>query len=190
MKREVKVIAMSHAQSQLGSYVVILSEINGFRKLPIVVKTHDAQSIALKIENIDPPRPTPHDLVYQLSRTFHLDCQEVYIHKVFEGIFYSKASFSNGIDDIDIEISCGDGIITSLGFDCPLYVSEEVLSTCGITTSEDGELVPDEIGQEEKRVVSIVDLKQMMKEALENEDYEIAAELRDKIAKLESNEEK
>jgi len=186
MKREVKVIAMSQAQSQMGSYVVILSEINGYRKLPIVVKTHDAQLIALKIENIDPPKPTSHDIVHQLSKTFHLDCQEIYIHKVYEGIFYSKATFSNGIDDIDIEVSCGDGIITSLGFDCPLYVSEEVLSTCGITTTEDGELVADDMDQEERRVVSLEDLKQMLSEALSNEDYEIAAELRDQIAKLES----
>lgn len=189
MRREVKVIAISYSQSQIGSYVVILSEINGFRKLPIVVKTHDAQSIALKIENIDPPRPTSHDTIHQLSQVFHLDCQDVYIHKVFEGVFYAKSRFTNGIDSVDIEMSSGDAIITSLQFDCPLYVSEEVLSSCGISSDENGEFVQSD-EPEERRVVSVDDLKQMMEDALSNEDYEIAAELRDQIAKLKSADEK
>lgn len=183
MKREVKVIAISYSQSQIGSYVVILSEVNGYRKLPIVVKTHDAQSIALKIENVDPPRPTPHDIIYQMSQAFNIDCQEVYIHKVLEGIFYSRVSLSNGIDDVDIEVSTGDAIITSLGFNCPLYVSEEVLFSCGITSSDDGELTPDT--EPKERIVSLDDLNQMMNDALSSEDYETAAKLRDKIKELE-----
>jgi bifunctional DNase/RNase len=183
MKREVKVIAISYSQSQIGSYVVVLSEVNGFRKLPIVVKTHDAQVIALKIENVDPPRPTPHDMVYQLSQTFHLDCQEVYIHKVFEGIFYSKASFTNGIDDVDVEISSGDAIITSLGFNCPLYISEEVLASCGIMSNDEGELTPTPPTEPK---VSIEDLNQMMMDAIDNEDYETAAKLRDRIKELDN----
>ena len=185
MKREVKFIAISYSQSQVGSYVVILSEANGFRKLPIVVKTHDAQSIALRVENIDSPRPTPHDTIRQLSDVFHLDCREVYVHKVFEGIFYSRATYSNGIDEIDIEVSIGDAIITSLNFNCPLFVSEEVLSSCGISSNEDGAFVQDE-SSSEKRVVSVDDLKQMLKDALDDENYEIAADLRDQIAKIES----
>lgn len=187
MKREVKVIAISYSQSQVGSYVVILSEVNGFRKLPVIVKTHDAQSIALKIENMDAPRPTTHDVILNLSESFGFDCQSIYIHKVLEGIFYSKGIFSNGIDDAEVEMSTGDAIIMSLYFDCPLYVSEEVLSSCGISTNDDGEISPEEAP---KRVVSVDDMKKMMEDALSNEDYEMAAELRDKIAKMESESDK
>ncbi len=181
MKREVKVISLSYSQSQIGSYIAVLSEVNGFRKLPIVIKTHDAQIIALKIEEMESARPNTHDIIRVISNAFNLDCQESYIYKVLEGIFYSTISFSNGIDNVDIESSCGDAIISSLNFNCPLYVSEEVLDTCGIVINEDGEFVSDE--RNDEKIVSVEDLKSMMEEAVENEDFEMAAELRDKIYK-------
>jgi bifunctional DNase/RNase len=126
MKREVKIISLAYAQSQVGSYVVVLSETNGFRKLPVVIKTTDAQQIALKLEKMDSPRPTTHDLISNLSAAFNIECTESCIYGVVEGIFYSKSTFRNGVDDINIECSCGDAILLSLNFGCPLYVNEEV----------------------------------------------------------------
>lgn len=185
MKREVKIISLAYAQSQVGSYVVVLSELNGFRKLPVVVKTSDAQQIALKLEKMDSPRPTTHDVITNLSVGFNIDCVESCIYNVVEGIFYSKSTFNNGIDDISVECSCGDAILLSLNFGCPLYVTEEVLSTCGIVVDDEGNFVSEE-PKPEARKISLQDLKVMMEEAISEEDYELAAELRDQISKLES----
>lgn len=186
MKREVKIISLAYAQSQVGSYVVVLSETNGFRKLPVVIKTSDAQQIALNLEKMSSPRPTTHDLISNLSSAFNIECTETCIHSVVEGVFYSKSTFRNGIDDISIECSCGDAIILSLNFGCPLYVNEEVIETCGITIDDNGNFISEE-PKTEKRKISIDDLKMMMEDAISNEDYELAAELRDQISKLESD---
>lgn len=187
MKREVKILGLSYSQSQIGSYVCVLGEKNGHRKLPIIVKPQDAQTIALRIENMKSPRPLTHDLLKSLSDSFMIDCHEVQIFKVLEGIFYSKLIFNNGIDDSTIECTAGDAIALSLVFNCPLYVSEEVLSICGIQTDEDGNLVPDESETKtpKKDVISIEDLKRMMQDAISNEEYELAAQYRDKISELE-----
>lgn len=188
MKREVTVLGLSYAQSQVGSYVCVLGETNGLRKLPIIIKSQDAQTIALRVEQINSPRPLTHDLMKSLSDAFMLDCQEVQIYKVLEGIFYSKLIFNNGIDDAEIETTAGDAIALSLVFDCPLYVEEEVLESCGIYTDDEGNLVPDKQGKSKKEkesIISLDDLKRMMEEAISNEEYELAAQYRDKIAELE-----
>ena len=196
MKREVKILGLSYSQSQVGSYVCVLSETNGHRKLPIIIKTQDAQTIALKIEGMKSPRPMTHDLFKSLSESFMIDCQEVYIYQVLEGVFYAKLVFNNGIDDADIETTAGDAIALSLVFDCPLYVSEEVLDVCGIVTDDEGNIVPDsdEVKKYRKTktkkknpdpVISLEDMKKMMEEAIQNEEYELAAQYRDKIKEIE-----
>ena len=96
-------------------------------------------------------------------------------------------AFNNGIDDANIETTAGDAIALSLVFDCPLYVSEEVLDVCGIVTDEEGNLVPDEEPKKSKKkrkaepVISVEDMRKMMEEAISNEEYELAAKLRDQI---------
>lgn len=198
MKKEVTILGLSYSQSQSGSYVVVLSEKKGKRKLPIIIKPNDAQQIALKIENVKSPRPQTHDVFKSLTDSFDIDIQEIFIYTVLEGIFYTKLIASNGLDVVEIECTAGDGIVLSQIFDCPIYTSNEVLEISGIYINDDGtstnESVEIEIvGEEEKpkkskksskRVVSVEDLERMMNDAIANEEYEIAAELRDKIAKL------
>lgn len=199
MKREVKILGLSYSQSQVGSYVCVLSEERGYRKLPIVVKPQDAQTIALKIEGMQSPRPMTHDIIKNISNSFQLDCQEVYIYQVLEGIFYAKIRMNNGIDDAEIETTAGDAISLSLVFDCPLYVSEEVLSMCGLITDDEGNPVDnyeDQLTPEQKDIVdsklgkqrglSIDELKSLESEAVKNEDYELAAQYRDKINEIEN----
>jgi bifunctional DNase/RNase len=195
MKKEVKVLGLSYSQSSTGSYVVVLSEKKGKRKLPIVIKPSDAQQIALKIEGVKSPRPLTHDLFKNLVESYFIDIQEVYIYALLEGVFYTKLVTSNGIDDIEIECTAGDGIALSIVFDCPLYASKEVLDLSGVYINDDGtameksdiEEEDDYIEEEEvetKRVVSIEDLEHMIEDAIKNEEYEIAAEIRDRIEKL------
>jgi len=187
MKREVKIIALSYSQTQVGSYVCVLSEVNGLRKLPVIVKPQDAQTIALRLESMKAPRPMSHDLIKSISDSFMLDCQEVNIYKMLEGIFYSRLVMNNGVDDAYIECTAGDAISLALTFDCPIYVSEEVLAENGVMMDDKGYLVPDsglESVEERKDIISIEDLERMLQDAIENEDYELAAKYRDKINEL------
>jgi len=193
MRKEVKVLGLSYGQSQAGSYVVVLSEKKGKRKLPIVIKPSDAQQIALKIEGMKSPRPLTHDLFKTITDAYSIDVQEVYIYAILEGIFYTKMVTSNGLEDVEVECTAGDGIALSIVYGCPLYASKEVLDISGVYINDDGSTMSeDEMDVEEdfeetkpaKRVVSIEDLEHMMEDALTNEEYEIAAELRDRIAKL------
>jgi bifunctional DNase/RNase len=118
-----------------------------------------------------------------------IDCQEVYIYQAVEGIFYAKLVMNNGVDDADVETTAGDAIALSFVFDCPLYVSESIMSEFGIETDSQGNLVPDtgKKKKEKKDVISIEDLKVMMEEAISKEEYELAAKYRDRIAELQKS---
>lgn len=185
MKREVEIGALSYSTSQVGSYVCILSETNGHRKIPILVKPNDAQVIALNYEKMESPRPMTHDILKDTCDAFQIDCQEATIYEVMEGIFYARLLLHNGVDDTYVETTAGDAISYSLIFGCPLYVSEKVLDQCGLQTDADGNLQPNE---KKEKVISIEDLERMMEEAIANEEYELAAKLRDKINEKKENE--
>ena len=196
MKKEVKILGLSYSQSQSGSYVVVLSEKKGKRKLPVVIKPSDAQQIALKIEGVKSARPLTHDLFKTITDCYGIDIQEVYIHTVLEGIFYTKLVTHNGIEDMEIECTAGDGIALAMVYQCPIFADKEVLDSSGIFVNDDGsQMSQDEIDTEDveeevvstkkaKRVVSVEDLEHMMNDAIANEEYEIAAEIRDRISKL------
>jgi bifunctional DNase/RNase len=194
MKKEVKVLGLSYSQSQSGSYVVVLSEKKGKRKLPIVIKPSDAQQIALKIEGVKSPRPLTHDLFKTVTDSYQIDVQEVYIYAILEGIFYTKLITSNGVEDAEIDCTAGDGIALSIVYGCPLYASKEVLDLSGVYINDDGSTMDnsdiddiddyEEVEETPKRVVSIEDLEHMIEDAIRNEEYEIAAEIRDRIEKL------
>lgn len=194
-RKEVKILGLSYSQSQVGSYIVVLSEVKGTRKLPVIIKPSDAQQIALKIEGMKSPRPLTHDLFKTLTEAYNVDVQEVYIHAVLEGIFYTKLVTTNGLDTIEIECTAGDGISLALVYQCPIYVSKEVMDMSGVNISDDGTDLPNdedyyEVDEKPKRVVSIEDLEHMMQDALENEEYEIAAEIRDRIQMLKDKQAK
>ena len=195
MKKEVKVLGLSYSQSQSGSYVVVLSEKKGKRKLPIVIKPSDAQQIALKIEGVKSPRPLTHDLFKTITDSYQIDIQEVYIYAILEGIFYTKLITSNGVEEAEIDCTAGDGIALSIVYGCPLYASKEVLDLSGVYINDDGSTLDnsniediydyeEDIEETPKRVVSIEDLEHMIEDAIRNEEYEIAAEIRDRIEKL------
>ena len=196
-RKKLKVMGLSYSQTQAGSYIVVLSEVKGNRKIPVVVKGSDAQQIALKLEKIKSPRPLTHDLFKSMTDQFQIDVQEVFIYSIVEGVFYCKLIATNGVDDVEIESTISDGITLSLIFNCPIMINLDVLDSAGININDDGsepvnsdededidldiELVE---SKPKKRVVSIEDLEKMMEKALENEEYEIAAEIRDRIQEL------
>jgi len=201
-RKELKILGLSYSQSQVGSYVLVLSDKNGSRKLPLIIKPLEAQRIALELEGIKSPRPLTHDLIKSLTDSFGIDVQEVYIHSLLEGVFYTKLVTSNGIDEVEIECTAGDAMALSVIYKCPIFVKGEIMETAGIViSSEEGndgediyEFDEDELDAEldslvePKRVVSIEDLEIMMNEAIVNEEYEIAAEIRDRITELKEGE--
>lgn len=194
-RKKLKVMGISYSQTQAGSYIVVLSEAKGNRKIPVVIKASDAQQIALKLENIKSPRPLTHDLFKSLVDQFDISVKEVFIYSIVEGVFYCKLISSNGGEEFETETTIGDGITLSLILKCPLMVSLDVLESSGININDDGsnpEGVDDSEVEEvkPKRHVSIEDLEKMMLKALDNEEYEIAAELRDRITQLKEEESK
>ena len=197
-KRELKILGLSYSQTQLGSYVIVLSDKKGVRKLPIIIKPAEAQRIAIEIEGIKSSRPMVHDLFKTMTDFYNIDVQEVYIHTLLEGVFYTKITTSNGLDEVDMECTAGDAIALSVIYQCPIYTNSDILEAAGVVINDDGSPVSDEeimdidIDKEDEdesidrksRIVSVEDLEQMMNEAISNEEYEIAAEIRDRIQEL------
>jgi uncharacterized protein len=197
MKRKsVKILGLSYSQSQLGSYILVLEEKKGSRKIPVIIKPNEAQHIAMKLENIKSPRPLTHDLMKSMSDSFQIDVQEVHIYSLLEGIFYAKLVASNGVDDVDLDCSIGDALAFSITYKCPIWINEDIINSVGIAiedseleTEDDGDFDIDDLDSSEvfspnKRTVSIEDLEHMMENAIANEEYEIAAEIRDRIQTL------
>ena len=191
-RKQLKVLGLSYSQSQIGSYVLVLSEKKGNRKLPIIIKPAEAQQIAVKIEGIKPSRPLTHDLLKSLTDTFSIDVQEVFIYSLAEGIFYAKIIATNGIDEVEIDCTIGDAVAISLTYKCPIWVKSDIIDSAGISLNDDGSNIDDDDDDDDddlyietpSKSTSVDDLEHLMQSAIENEEYEIAAELRDRIQKL------
>ncbi len=187
-RREMKILGLSYSTAQDGSYILVLSEVEGMMKLPIIIKTSDAQKIALEIESVK-GKPQIHNLFKDMTDAFGIDIQEVYIHSVLEGIFYTKIISNNGIDDVEIECNVGDAVILSLIYGCPIFTSQDVLTSAGVLINDDGSPMTKEdtaIVETNKRVVSIEDLEKMLEHAINEEEFEIAAQVRDRIQELKN----
>lgn len=199
-RKELKILGLSYSQTQIGSYVCVLSEKKGGRKIPLIIKSNEAQRIALELEGIKSNKTMTYDMVKNICDSFDLDVQEVFIYSILEGIFYTKIIISNGFDGIEIEAPVGDALALSTVFKCPIVTTKELLDIVGVYINDDGtphngEIDEDEGDEDEdyfdtyldkggNRVVSVDNLEKMMEEAIKNEEYEIAAELRDRIQKL------
>ena len=191
-RKQVKVLGLSYSQSQVGSYVLVLSEMKGKVKLPIIIKPQEAQRIALEIEGIKSTKPLTHDLFRNLTDSYGIDLQEVFIYQLAEGVFYTKLITTNQVEEVEIEASVGDAVILSLLYDCPIYVSQEVLNRAGVLINDDGsplsedEMENDEevFEEQEEKTTSIENLERMLEHAVANEEYEIAAKVRDRIGEM------
>ena len=196
-RKQLKVMGLSYSQSQIGSYVVVLSEKKGNTKIPVIIKPGDAQNIAVKLEGIKVARPLTHDVMKSMTDMFQIDVYEVFIYGLIEGVFYAKMFATNGVEEVEIECSIGDAIAMSLVYKCPIWVKTEILDQAGINLNDDGSSTEfddvDENDDEEEEVkveskTSIEDLEKLMESAIANEEYEIAAEIRDRINKLRGQE--
>lgn len=188
--KELKIIGLSYSKSQSGQYILVLGEKKGNLKIPIIIKEQEAQYIALKLEGIKVQKLPIYDILKNMIEVLGADVFQINITHILEGIFYSKIHLSNMIDEFEIECSVGDAICLSLSFGCPINASSDVLKLAGILMDDEGNI--DETqhrkntskNRDFKSVLSISDLEKLLDKAIENEEYEIASQIRDKISEI------
>jgi len=195
---------ISYSQTQNGAYALILNEVGGDRKLPIVIGAFEAQSIAIALEKeIKPPRPLTHDLFKNFSDKFEIVVKQVIIHKLVDGVFYSSLICErDGIEEI-VDARTSDAIALALRFDAPIFTYKNILDKAGIylkaeekqrkTSEKEEEIIEEELLKEEIELqsadttdytkMSLEELKELLSQAVNQEDYEKAARIRDEISK-------
>ncbi|MBC3542269.1 bifunctional nuclease domain-containing protein [Rufibacter sediminis] len=200
-KIELEILGLSSSQSQSGSFALVLGEKEGSRRLPIIIGMFEAQSIAIQIEKINPTRPLTHDLFKSFAQQMEVSVQEIMISDLKEGVFFSKIVCTDGEKEFELDARPSDAIAIGLRFGVPIYTVESVLSEAGIILSDmeedEDEEETDEIptttsasstgsGSGSKgnlKEVSVEELNTMLNDALEKEDYERAAKIRDELNK-------
>ncbi len=194
-KIKLEVIGLSYSQTQAGAYALILSVEGSDERIPIIIGGFEAQSIAIQLENLKPPRPLTHDLFVSLAKEFQINLVEVFIYKFEEGIFYSKIYFEKDDKIIEIDSRTSDAVAIALRFGSPIYTSLSIVEKTGIVLNLSEEKMPKEKNfsksiihedsdDDEENIYykySINELKHMLKEAINNEDYEKASLIRDEL---------
>ncbi len=187
-KVQVDILGLSTSPSSAGAYALILKETNGKRKLPIIIGAFEAQSIALELEGMKPPRPLTHDLMRNIIDLFAVSLNEVCISELRDGTFYAKLTIEGLSETQEVDSRPSDAIALAVRYGAPIYVGEEVLNEAGIVSEDDDEtdetMTKEEITQIKKPLTKLEQLQTSLKEAVEKEDYEKAAKLRDDIRKM------
>lgn len=199
-----KIKGISYSQTQSGAYALILSEVDGKRKLPIVIGAFEAQSIAIALEKeIQPPRPLTHDLFKNFSDRFDIVVKQVIIHKLVDGVFYASLICERDKIEEVIDARTSDAIALSLRFSAPIFTYKNILEKAGIILKNDHEKIEGDASTEESLLFddleleaeetetkkdshqhrSIDQLRELLTKAVVNEDYETAAKIRDEISK-------
>lgn len=191
-KIELEIVALSHSITQTHSYAVVLGEVNGLRRLPIVIGGFEAQAIAVALEKMQPSRPLTHDLMKNFMTAFTIELHEIIICDLQEGIFYSKLVCSSDNDTVEIDSRTSDALALAVRFGCPIYTYENILDSAGILmeettgkkkkTKEQKEVPVEETGgNEDLKTMSLEELNTLLNEVLESEDYIRAIAIRDEI---------
>lgn len=189
-KIELEIVALSHSITQTHSYAVVLGEVNGLRRLPIVIGGFEAQAIAVALERMSPSRPLTHDLMKNFMLAFNVELHEVVINDLQEGIFYSKLVCSSANDTVEIDSRTSDALALAVRFGCPVYTYESILEQAGILMEDDGKKKkvqtvsnPEPLagGSEDLKSMSLEELNTLLNEVLEHEDYIRAIAIRDEI---------
>jgi bifunctional DNase/RNase len=190
-KVELRFLRITYSHTHAGAYALILTEVEGDRRLPIIIGGVEAQAIAIQVENIKPARPLTHDLFKNLSDTLGVKLKEVIINDLVEGIFHAKLVLEQKGKEVEIDARSSDAIALALRFDCAIFTYEFILGAAGLKVEEGEE---GEEGEQEEKVKgekkpaaasSMEELRSMLEEALDDEDYERASKLRDEIKRRE-----
>ncbi|HKK82046.1 MAG TPA: bifunctional nuclease family protein [Prolixibacteraceae bacterium] len=188
-KIKMNVLGLSVSQTQTGAYALVLTEENGDRRIPIIIGPVEAQSIAIQLEGLHPPRPLTHDLFKNIAQAFNIELVEIVIYKLEEGIFYSELICEQNGNRIAVDSRTSDAVALALRFKCPIFTSDDILSKAGIVVEvadnvEDEDVYPSEAdGESGFDVQTLEELENMLQQAVQEENYELASELRDEILK-------
>ena len=195
-KIKLEILGLSSSQTQTGSFALVLGETEGNRRLPIIIGMFEAQAIAIEIEKIIPNRPMTHDLFRAFASNFHFTVEEIVISDLKEGVFFAKIVCSDGLKKIEIDARPSDAIAIGLRFDSPIFTYENILSEAGIVLTDEADEDKFEEAVEKKEKVkkdivqgddfknySVDRLNELLKDAIDKEDYERAAKIRDELGK-------
>jgi bifunctional DNase/RNase len=191
-KIELEIVALSHSITQTHSYAVVLGEVNGLRRLPIVIGGFEAQAIAVALEKMQPSRPLTHDLLKNFMNAFAVELVEIIINDLQEGIFFAKLVCSSENDTVEIDSRTSDALALAVRFGCPIYTFENILESAGIMMEENtgkkkkagsGESLEEvkQTSSEDLKAMSLEELNTLLNEVLESEDYIRAIAIRDEI---------
>lgn len=190
-KVKLNVLGITFSQVQAGAYALVLSEDNGVRRVPIIIGTPEAQSIAIFLEGLHPPRPLTHDLFLAFMSKVNVELKEVFIHKFKDGVFYSKLIFSQDGKEIVLDSRTSDAIAIAIRTSAAIFTTEEIMNEAGIIMEDEEE--ENEMVRKEKKTetgsietMSVQDLKNALDEAISAEDYEKASNIRDILNKRQS----
>ncbi len=199
-KIKLEILGLSSSQSQSGSFALVLGETEGSRRLPIIIGMFEAQAIAIEIEKIIPNRPMTHDLFKSFAHSFNYKVKEIVISDLKEGVFFAKIVCDNGSDVVEIDARPSDAIAIGLRFDSPIFTYEAILAEAGIVltdeTEDDIAELKSELKAEKSKTtkssksakddlknLSVDKLNELLDKAIEKEDYERAAKIRDELSR-------
>ena len=202
-KIRLEILGLSSSQSQSGSFALVLGEVDGNRRLPIIIGMFEAQAIAIEIEKIIPNRPMTHDLFKSFGSAFNFQVEEIVISDLKEGVFFAKVICTDGIKRSEVDARPSDAIAIGLRFDAPIFTYESILAEAGIVLTDqeeedDKEKEPEKESKAEPKVkvkketpkknddyksYTVEKLNELLKTAIEKEDYEKAAKIRDELGK-------
>jgi hypothetical protein len=197
-KIRLEILGLSSSQSQTSSFALVLGETEGNRRLPIIIGMFEAQAIAIEIEKIIPNRPMTHDLFKSFANNFHFTVEEIIISDLKEGVFFAKIVCSDGLKKMEIDARPSDAIAIGLRFDAAIYTYENILAEAGIVLTDEAEEEAQETKAsprekakkeilskkgDELKNYSVERLNELLKEAIDKEDYERAAKIRDELSK-------
>jgi hypothetical protein len=198
-KVKLEIIGLSYSQTQSGAYALVLSEVDGLRRLPIIIGGFEAQAIAIELEDMTPSRPLTHDLFKNFALAFNVSIKEVIIYNLKEGIFFAKLICDKDGKEIEIDARTSDAIALAVRFKCDVYTYESILSSAGIRLDQEetDQKTTSPIEKTKKRSsskkskddlpnITIKELEERLDKAVENENYELASKIRDEINKRTS----
>ncbi|TCC92667.1 hypothetical protein FBD94_23750 [Pedobacter hiemivivus] len=197
-KVKLDIVGLSYSQTQSGAYALVLGEVNGRRRLPIIIGAFEAQAIAIEIEKMTPSRPLTHDLFKTFAQIYNIEIQEILIYNLVEGVFYAKLICTDGKTIHEIDARTSDAIALAVRFNAEIYTYEFILSSAGIViegndflflenidslSKEQGTEDISSIPSSSYKSLSLEELNQKLQEAITEEAYEKAARIRDEINK-------
>lgn len=188
-----EVLGLSYSQTQAGAYALILAVENSEQRIPIIIGGFEAQSIAIQLENLSPPRPLTHDLFLEFAKSLNIKLKEVLIHKLEEGVFFSSLFFESNDKEFVLDARTSDAVALALRFNVPIFTTEEIVNKAGIIINLKNEKGPQRPAPKPKppqkksikdmKTLSVKELENLMQKSIEDEDYETASVIRDLINK-------